>query len=183
MSDKIESVLFSYQKNVSNRQYEDKTIIRKTEYVNVACDRCRKSHSKCSGEPKCAKCMKQNLSCVFNKFPNKRGPKRKKRKLPFGNTDLESSNPMHSKVIIQRNIIMEILIQALETMEVLIKELDDRKYVLMIKFANLFNMLVEAGLYNLESPPSTENEEGAALPLYAVMDNFINKINGIITKL
>ncbi|CAG8698091.1 3220_t:CDS:2, partial [Racocetra persica] len=146
--------------------------------------------------PQCKECTSSGTSCVFDASPKKRGPKRK---LPLGNADLESNDPMHHKVRIQRNITMEILIQAL----------DDPTKDLMIKLQDLFNMLVGAGLYNLESPTSSENEEGAALPLYVnafynvptgndqidaigsqniemsikdVVDNFTNKIKEILSK-
>ncbi|CAG8547160.1 17141_t:CDS:2 [Racocetra fulgida] len=105
--------------------------------------------------------------------PKKRGPKRK---LPLGNTDLESNDPMHHKVRIQRNITMEILIQAF----------DDPTKDLMIKLQDLFNMLVGAGLYNLESPTSSKNEEGSRnieMSIKDIVDTFTNKIKEIFTKL
>ncbi|CAG8630915.1 10454_t:CDS:1 [Cetraspora pellucida] len=163
MSDKPGSV-FPYQKNGPDWQGESKLGIRRTEYVSIACDMCRKNHLKCSGEPKCARCMFLNVLCVYNKSPQKRGPKPKSHLV---NTALESNDPVHHKVRIQRTMAMESLIQAF----------DGPRKDLMIDLTNLFNMLVGAGLYHLESPPSIQNE-GTALSLY-ISNAFYNMPTGI----
>ncbi|CAG8478321.1 23343_t:CDS:1 [Cetraspora pellucida] len=148
--------VFPHQKNDLDCQGESKLVIRRGAYTSTSCDMCRKSHCKCSGEPKCARCMILNLLCVYNKSPRRRGPK--------------------PKVRIQKIIAMESLIQAF----------DGPRKDLMIDLTNLFNklvgadlfnMLVGAGLYHLESPPPIQIE-GTALSLY-INNAFYNMPTGI----
>ncbi|CAG8673363.1 7638_t:CDS:1, partial [Dentiscutata heterogama] len=151
MTDEFESVLSSCQRGGPNCQDEDKSMIRKTEYVHTACDKCRKNHHKCSGPPRCLRCETQNFLCNFNKIPKKRGPKPK----------------LHRIVGIQRNSV---------TMDILIQVFNDTKKDLITELISQFNIMVGAGLYSLESPTSIQNNEGAALPLY-----FLNKFYNMPT--
>ncbi|CAG8799895.1 8936_t:CDS:2, partial [Dentiscutata erythropus] len=139
MSDKFESVLSSYQRSGPNCQGEDKSIIRKTEYVHTACD-------------------------MFPK--KKRGPKPKFHLVDIDLERLGSNNLVHRIVGIQRNLV---------TMEI-IQVFDDTKKDLITELISLFNIMVGAGLYSLESPTSIQSNEGAALPLY-----FLNKFYNMPT--
>ncbi|CAG8766885.1 10324_t:CDS:1 [Dentiscutata erythropus] len=152
MSDKFESVLSSYQRSGPNCQCEDKSIVQRTEYVQTACDTCRKNHYKCSGPPRCLRCETRNHLCNFNKVRKKRGPKPK----------------LHRIAGVQRNLV---------TMEILIQAFNDTKKDLITELISQFNIMVGAGLYSLESPPSIQNNEGAASPLY-FLNMFYNMPTG-----
>ncbi|CAG8674881.1 1440_t:CDS:2 [Ambispora leptoticha] len=43
-------------------------------HVTTACQNCRNRKARCSGKPRCQRCMKNNLDCVFINPTKKRGP-------------------------------------------------------------------------------------------------------------
>ncbi|CAG8439869.1 1842_t:CDS:1 [Scutellospora calospora] len=114
--------------------------INRKKYVPSACHTCRKDHRKCTGKPKCKRCIYKGVLCTFGMFKKKRGPKSK------SNNNDKPGDPN----IVDNDPINQVI-------QMLIQELNSTK-----------NFMVDDDLYYLKSPPQIISNMyvGNVLPLY-----------------